>query len=219
MTWPNGVIPYVISASYSSRERGIIGQAMAEITAKTCLRFIPRTSSHRDYIHIYRGKGVVIHELMHAVGFWHEQSRPDRDTYVTINWANILQAQSYNFQKVSNTMSTDLGLAYDYDSVMHYGAYDFARDRSRPTITPRRSGVTIGQRRGLSQLDARGLNLLYRCPSTGPITTTTTNRPTPTTCNDYNSFCSSWAFAGYCSYNPGYMNIYCQKSCDLCGEF
>ncbi|KAK4297101.1 hypothetical protein Pmani_030450, partial [Petrolisthes manimaculis] len=88
-TWPNGVIPYVISSTYSSSERGIIGQAMAEFAAKTCLRFIPRTSSHRDYIHILRGrgcssnvgraggqqvvslgtgcvhKGVVVHELMH----------------------------------------------------------------------------------------------------------------------------------------------------------
>ena len=64
-------------------------------------------------------KGIVIHELAHAQGILHEQSRPDRDNYVTINTANIISRYLGNFRKHST--GTVSGTRYDFGSVMHYG--------------------------------------------------------------------------------------------------
>ena len=38
---------------------------------------------------------------MHAVGFFHEQSRPDRDEHVTINLGNVVKGMKHNFMKYS----------------------------------------------------------------------------------------------------------------------
>jgi hypothetical protein len=63
----------------------------------------------------------VIHELGHAIGFQHEQTRPDRNRYVTIVQDNIPPRYRTNFQRFGSEVVDSLNVEYDYNSVMHYG--------------------------------------------------------------------------------------------------
>ncbi|RNA12080.1 zinc metallo ase nas-15-like, partial [Brachionus plicatilis] len=85
--------------------------------------------------------GTVAHELIHALGFLHEQSRPDRDQYIKINWDNIIEDMKFNFQ-IYNEGDT-FGLKYDFDSIMHYDSFAFSIDNESPTIEPLQSGIEL----------------------------------------------------------------------------
>ena len=61
------------------------------------------------------------------LGFWHEQSRADRDNHVTIVWDNINPSMKYNFMKYTLSQITHLNAPYDTCSVMHYNAYAFSK--------------------------------------------------------------------------------------------
>lgn len=65
-------------------------------------------------------EGRPIHEFMHALGIFHEQSRADRDDFVTVHWENIEEGYENNFEKQS-LENTTYAFEYDYESVMHYG--------------------------------------------------------------------------------------------------
>lgn len=86
--------------------------------------------------------GIVEHELMHALGFWHEQSRTDRDRFIQINWRNIQSGMEHNFEKYTQREIQFLGEGYDYRSIMHYGSHAFAKG-SQPTIVPLKPGVCL----------------------------------------------------------------------------
>ncbi|XP_045621236.2 hatching enzyme 1.2 [Procambarus clarkii] len=238
--WPNGVVPYVISDNFSGAERNVIAGAIVDLARHTCIRFIPRQPHHLGYVHILKGNGcssevghqgrwqvvslgagcvyhgIVLHEFLHALGFWHEQARPDRDLHVWVNWINVLPNMTFNFEMKSNKVTTNLGLSYDYTSVMHYGPNAFARDPSKPTLVPKLAGVHIGQRRGLSQMDVEGVNRLYQCrlSNNKPNQVDT---PTPKKCVDDHSACWKWARENWCEKNS-FVSTTCRKSCNKCSS-
>ncbi|XP_040188614.1 embryonic protein UVS.2-like isoform X2 [Rana temporaria] len=187
--WPKSdsgsvLVPYTIDSRYSASDLNSIVLAMAEFETLTCVRFVPLTTED-DYINITPGdgcysylgrtggsqtvslgggciyRGIIQHELEHALGFYHEHVRSDRDNYVDINFQYIPKGKLGNFAKVD---TNNLGSPYDYGSVMHYDAYAFTNTSNKPTIVPKPDpNVPIGQTIGLSVLDVTKINRLYQC--------------------------------------------------------
>jgi len=128
--------------------------------------------------------GTIIHELTHALGFWHEQSRPDRDQYVTINLNTVYSGHHHNFE-IRDKDTTTNGIPYDYYSIMHYDSFAFTQDWNVPSIIPKQAGVELvhsSYKSGYTPLDVQAVRKLYanagvsRCSG---AFTTSKPRPTP----------------------------------------
>lgn len=207
------VVPFDFAANVNATRRQQAIDAMNAISARAGVAFVPRTSQD-DWIRFqastfnnspFGRRGgmqiinivswdtqiIIIHEIYHSLGFWHEQSAPDRDTYVTINHGNVCGSSNApghpchpatcggcadsqgNFISCAHNFDirqgADLWGPYDFDSFMHYGRLAFSCN-GNDTVTVNEPWNApwqnlIGQRTHFSLIDELSCRGIY--PFTG----------------------------------------------------
>jgi len=177
----------------------LVHQAADQLSNQTCVTIRPRKPSDDTFLTIrmvgsgcsanplgYRpgrsheirlaagcfnvGTGTVMHEFIHILGFYHEQSRDDRDAYVQVNWENMSKDPGvvYQFRKASEDGFdvSYFGVKYNYESIMHYPPWAFTAN-GRDTITSLDNPDAIGrpsqmgQRSRLTSGDVQMINGKY----------------------------------------------------------
>ncbi|MFT5044913.1 MAG: hypothetical protein ACI8UP_001883 [Porticoccaceae bacterium] len=182
--WPDGIVPYFVPENSTNIQRSRVVEAIAHWTEKASITFVERTPDNQElysnfirfestqscasYVGMQGGEqpvlisdacsvGSIIHEIGHALGLFHEHTRPDRENFAQVDWNQVVAGKEINFEILQAGVQ-NYG-PYDYGSIMHYGEYFFSATGEPTIIVP--DGVAIGQRQALSSLDIEAVNNMY----------------------------------------------------------
>jgi hypothetical protein len=184
--WDEREIPYGIATTLPNPGR--VEDAIQYLTKNTNLVFVPLTDQTKDAIvfepgsaHCLSalgktggrqpirlasdcGRTEILHEILHALGFLHEHSRPDRDQYVEVVWDNVDEKFRDQFRAAPPSLDDpSRGTPFDFGSVMLYPPNLFAKRPGLVTLRPREGKPPIHPvRDGLSPADIRRIREVYR---------------------------------------------------------
>ncbi len=217
--WPNGEVPYEIDPGFTSDERITILAAMAHVEMHTCITYRQRTGNDFDYVYVtpdaggcyvqglgyFQGDGfhgvylsqggcvnfgTVVHELLHSLGQFHEQTHIDRNDHIQVMWQNMDPDWWSQFYKtirpgtsprppscwdVRNNVppysllddcyigfSDSFDVTYDYYSVMHYRKYSTSNN-GEPVMIPKPDASIETGGNVMTNKDAEKVNFAYGC--------------------------------------------------------
>jgi hypothetical protein len=181
-TWDKLEIPYIISSDLINPGR--VEKALDYLRQHTGIRFIPYTNEtdaisfepgpEHCYSLLGRVGGIqpiqlaegcqsqeILHEIMHALGFIHQQSRQDRDQFIEVLWQNIEKKFWSQYSIVPESfMEGERGFVFDYASIMLYRPSAFAvrsdvltmKSKGEDTIRPSQDGMSEGDIRRINRL-------------------------------------------------------------------
>lgn len=188
--WTNGVVPYIIDSSLA-KTRSLIKEGMTEYETRSCIRFKELESPSGNYLNFFKCQGCytyvgmdggkqplslgdgchnigrILHEIGHALGFYNEDNRSDRDNYINIYWQNIQSSSEMEFQKLQAQQNT-LYNNFDYNSIMIKGEYAFSKKYNLLKTMEDKNRIynltdpDLKQR--LTESDIYRVNKLYNCP-------------------------------------------------------
>ncbi|XP_044743978.1 zinc metalloproteinase nas-8-like [Chrysoperla carnea] len=189
--WRYGIVPYEISSGYNHTDIEVIKDVFKIFHNESCIRFRQRNDRDDSWIAIkenfprcfsYVGKiggeqtlslrmgecvnqRIILHELMHTLGFYGEHNSHDRDKYIHVFRDHIIEGEESWIEWIANPEdSSHFGYGYDFDSIMHYPSYAFSKD-GHDTIVPKDPSVDktkLGTTSYLSEKDILKLRAMYR---------------------------------------------------------
>lgn len=171
--WPNGIWYYKI---VSSRRTEIL-QAMSWIAANSSVKFVERTNqanyvtiydtnagtsesnhvgmesySKEIYISASHAVGTIAHEILHSLGFFHEQNRPDRDQYINVYLDRIpYNDKNTRYQYQINPLAKGVGI-FDFNSIMMYSSNGIMEKKNGQEWQRQRDSLSLGDIEGLAHL-------------------------------------------------------------------
>ena len=155
------------NSSHTEKQKDLIRKSFGQFGDYTCVKMVEVSRSDNRFkykLQIKSGNGCYsyvgrhfehqeislgtnceyatypLHEVMHALGFWHEHQRPDRNEYVSIHRNRTFLLDDQFFVAYSNKIWeiydwNPSGTKYDIDSITHYTSTMFSKDRDIPVMT------------------------------------------------------------------------------------